>query len=115
MANFSVSALPLGTDSILAIYASGGAFLGSLNGIAQVVVLCGGSLQVTPVANSQTTINCSVVPGLICNLLRSTNLPGEWVTLLTKNAPAGGTFQRADNFSDLEAPPNTAYYWLEEP
>src|SRR5271156_2095257 len=53
MANFSVSALPLGTDSIMAIYASGGAFLGSLNGIAQVVVLCGGSLQVTPVANSQ--------------------------------------------------------------
>ncbi len=57
------------------------------------------------------TISFTGTPGHIFDVQRSTNLM-DWATILTTNAPPGGMFICADNFSDLGSPPPYAFYRL---
>ena len=57
------------------------------------------------------TISFTGTPGHTFYVQRSTNLL-SWTTLLTTNAPPGGLFSYADNFSDLGNPPPYAFYRL---
>jgi hypothetical protein len=51
------------------------------------------------------------IPTYRYGVQRSTNMT-DWTIILITNAPTGGAFHYTDNFSDLGAPPASAYYRL---
>jgi hypothetical protein len=57
------------------------------------------------------TISFSGTPGHTFYVQRSTNLL-SWATILTTNAPPGGTFICTDNFSDIGGTPPYSFYRL---
>ena len=56
-------------------------------------------------------LHVTAVPGWTYYVERSTNLV-NWKTISTNVAPPAGAFDYTDNFSDLGAPANTAFYRL---
>ncbi len=73
-----------------------------------------GQIQGITYNNGVATTLFSGIPGWTYNVQRATNLVStNWVLRLTTNAPAGGVFQFADDFSDLGGQvPKAAYYQL---
>ena len=69
-----------------------------------------GPIPTVSVGAGTATLNFTGVPGTSYSLLRSTNLL-NWLTIYTTNAPAGGTFNVTDDFSDLggQQPPTVFY------
>jgi hypothetical protein len=86
---------------------------GSATGVVNITVVTNASGQSKSIAVSGSTASLSFagVPGFTYNVDRSTNLVG-WTTIWTTNAPGTGLFNFTDDFSDLGAPPSSAYYRL---
>jgi hypothetical protein len=78
------------------------------------VVLPAGQVQQVTATNNTVTLDFAGIPNYAYAVRRSTNL-ADWVTLVTTNAPPAGLFRWVDDFSDLGAPPSSAYYRLQRP
>lgn len=65
----------------------------------------------TNAGGNPVTISFSGTPGHAFYVQRSTNLM-SWTTILTTNAPAGGTFICTDTFSDVGGSPPYSFYRL---
>jgi hypothetical protein len=69
--------------------------------------------EVTVTTNSVTS-RFAAVPGWTYYVQRSTNLSvgAGWISINTNLVPATGLITNVDNFTDLGAPPASAYYRL---
>jgi hypothetical protein len=86
--------------------------LGTNSGIVRILVVgsISGQIQGISFVNGVATTMYSGIPGWTYYVHRSTNLM-DWVPLTT-NVPVSSSFQFIDSFSDLGAPPLSAYYRL---
>lgn len=78
------------------------------------VVNAVGSSTGVAVSGGTATASFAGIPGYSYEVQRSTDLE-NWVTLDTVVAPANGLFEFVDDFSDLGAPPASAFYRLRQP
>jgi hypothetical protein len=87
---------------------------GSATGTVSVVFypfVPGQSGTVSPVVGGNVNLTYYGVPNNRYSVQRSINMV-DWTLIWTTNAPANGVFQFQDNFSDLGAPPSSAFYRL---
>jgi hypothetical protein len=68
-----------------------------------------GKSKIVSVTNGVATMDLVGEPGTTYAIERSTNLV-DWVVLMTTNFPAGGMVECVDHFTDLSAPPASAFY-----
>jgi hypothetical protein len=92
------------------VYNGGGDsnFLESVRKVLTVAAPAGKS-KIVSVTNGVATVDLVGEPGTTYAIERSTNLV-DWVVLMTTNFPAGGMVECVDYFTDLSAPPASAFY-----
>jgi hypothetical protein len=73
-----------------------------------------GKSKIVSVANGVATVDLAGDPGTTYSIERSTNLV-DWVVLTSTNVPAGGLIEYTDHFTDLSAPPASAFYRMASP
>ncbi len=85
---------------------------GSATGTVQIIADPTGRFTAVP-ASTGNPVELHFIgsPGWTYYLERSTNLPA-WLTIWTNIAPATGEFDYTDDFLDLSAPPERAFYRL---
>jgi len=86
---------------------------GNATGVVHIAASPTGRFAGAPVGDS-VSIELHFVgsPGWLYFLERSTNFPPAWSTIWTNPAPPSGLFDYVDDFSDLPAVPESAFYRL---
>lgn len=73
-----------------------------------------GKSKIVSVTNGVATVDLAGDPGTTYAIERSTNLV-DWVVLMTTNMPGSGFVEYQDHFTDLSAPPASAFYRVAQP
>lgn len=81
---------------------------------ALVVAAPVGKSKIVSVTNGVATVDLAGAPGTTYAIERSTNLV-DWVVLMTTNMPGSGFIEYQDHFTDLSAPPASAFYRVAQP
>ncbi|GEM_PF-522266 len=101
-ATLDTALLPTGDNDIIAFYLGDGNYLGSTDGLVQVVTAAVETpvvVSIVPNSDGSVTVTCAGTPGAEYLVLSSTNItsPASWVNVSTNTAGVDGQWTYTDN------------------